>query len=508
MLSSNYHKKGCDDLQIKIEGIHKSFGPNKVLSGVDLIIDPGEVHALMGENGAGKSTLMNIVTGSLKYDEGVIYIDGEPKTFSSPIEAELAGITFIHQEMNTWQDMTVVENLFVNKEPKTALGFLDTKAMKRRASEIFQLLGVEIPLDALARNLSVGNQQMVEIAKALMTDAKVLIMDEPTAALTNRETAKLFEVIEDLRKKNVAIVYISHRMEEIFQISDKITVMRDGETIDTKPTEATNLDEVVRKLVGREIVDYYPKREGKISEKTVVKVEKLGRKDVFEDISFELKEREVLGFFGLMGSGRTEVMRAIYGIDKSDEGKCYINQKEVRLTPQNAHKHRIGIITENRKTEGLHLDFSIIDNIALPNINNLTNGLVSKKQEHDYVTELIKMLTVKTENPTNQASSLSGGNQQKVVLAKWIGLKPKILIMDEPTRGVDVGAKQEIYKLINKLIEEGISIILVSSELPEVMGISDRIIVMHEGKISGTVLAKDATSEQIMTLATGGQDNV
>ena len=493
-------------MNIKIEGIHKSFGPNKVLRGVELVINPGEVHALMGENGAGKSTLMNIVTGSLKYDEGVIYVDGEPKTFASPIEAEIAGITFIHQEMNTWQDMTVVENLFVNKELKTAFGFLDVKEMKRHANEIFQRLGVEMSLDELARNLSVGSQQMVEIAKALMTDAKVLIMDEPTAALTNRETAKLFEVIHELRKKNVAIVYISHRMEEIFQISDKITVMRDGETIDTKLTKETNLDEVVRKLVGREIVDYYPKRNLKTPDKTVLKVVNLTRKNAFANISFELKEKEVLGFFGLMGSGRTEVMRAIYGIDKSDDGNCYTGQKEVRLTPQNAHKHHIGIITENRKTEGLHLEFSIIDNIALPNINNLSKGLVDRKQENAYVTELIKMLTVKTDNPANQASSLSGGNQQKVVLAKWIGLKPKILIMDEPTRGVDVGAKQEIYKLINKLVEEGISIILVSSELPEVMGISDRIIVMHEGKISG-IVSKNATSEQIMTLATGGNDD-
>jgi len=499
--------KGCDNLNIKIEGIHKSFGPNIVLRGVELEINPGEVHALMGENGAGKSTLMNILTGSLKYDKGMIYIDNEPKTFASPIEAEMAGITFIHQEMNTWQDMTVVENLFVNKELKTAFGFLDTKEMNRQATEIFQRLGVEIPLDVLAKDLSVGSQQMVEIAKALMTDAKVLIMDEPTSALTNRETTKLFEVIDELKKKNVAIVYISHRMEEIFQISDKITVMRDGETIDTKPRNETNLDEVVRKLVGREIVDYYPKRDLKVSDKAVVKIENLGRKNVFENISFELKEKEVLGLFGLMGSGRTEVMRAIYGIDKYEEGKCYINRDEVKITPQNAHKYRIGIITENRKTEGLHLEFSIIDNIALPNINNLSKGLVSKKQENDYVTELVKMLTVKTENPANPASSLSGGNQQKVVLAKWIGLKPKILIMDEPTRGVDVGAKQEIYKLINKLVEEGISIILVSSELPEVMGISDRIIVMHEGRISGMV-SKDATSEQIMTLATGGHEHV
>jgi len=486
-----------------MEGIHKSFGPNKVLRGVELALNPGEIHALMGENGAGKSTLMNILTGALKYDEGVIYIDGEPKTFASPIEAELAGITFIHQEMNTWQDMTVVENLFVNKERKTAFGLLDVKEMNHRASGIFKHLGVSVPLNVLARDLSVGSQQMVEIAKALMTDARVLIMDEPTAALTDRETTKLFEVIEELRKKGVAIVYISHRMEEIFKISDKITVMRDGKTIDTKRTAETNLDEVVRKLVGREIEDYYPKRDLEISEKAILEVKNLNRKDVFKDVSFALKEGEVLGFFGLMGSGRTEIVRAIYGIDKMDAGKIYINQKEVKITPQEAHKHRIGIVTENRKTEGLHLDFSIQDNIALPNINNLSKGLVDKKQESQYVEKLIKMLTVKTDNSENPASSLSGGNQQKVVLAKWIGLKPKILIMDEPTRGVDVGAKQEIYKLINELVREGISIILISSELPEVMGVSDRIVVMHEGEISG-IVSKNATSEEIMTLATGG----
>jgi len=494
-------------LNIKIKGIHKSFGPNKVLRGVDLVINPGEVHALMGENGAGKSTLMNIVTGALKCDEGVMLIDDEPKTFASPIEAELAGVTFIHQEMNTWQDMTVVENLFVNKEPKKAFGLLDVKEMNRRATEIFQKLGVEMPLHVLARDLSVGSQQMVEIAKALMTDAKVLIMDEPTAALTDRETAKLFEVIAELKKKNVGVVYISHRMEEIFKISDKITVMRDGKTIDTKLTAETNLDEVVRKLVGREIDDYYPKREVPISQEVLLKVENLSRKDAFKHVSFELKKGEVLGFFGLMGAGRTEVIRAIYGIDKCDEGTCYINQEEVKLTPQTAHRHRIGIVTENRKAEGLHLDFSIKDNIALPNIDQLSKGLINHKQESDYVANLIKMLTVKTENAAHPASSLSGGNQQKVVLAKWMGLKPNILIMDEPTRGVDVGAKQEIYKLINDLVKDGVSVILVSSELPEVMGVSDRIVVMHEGKISG-IVSSSATSEEIMTLATGGNEHV
>ena len=492
-----------------MEGIHKSFGPNHVLKGVELELAPGEVHALMGENGAGKSTLMNILTGTLTHDEGVIYIDGTPKTFNSPIEAEVAGLTFIHQEMNTWQEMTVVENLFVNKEPKTALGLLDTKEMNRRATEIFERLGVDLPLHELAKNLSVGSQQMIEIAKALMTDAKVLIMDEPTAALTDRETAKLFDIIEELRKQGVAIVYISHRMEEIFKISDKITVMRDGKTIDTKLTADTHLDEVVKKLVGREIDDYYPKRTSTISEKVVLEVKGLTRKNAFKDISFQLKEGEVLGFFGLMGSGRTEVMRGIYGIDKVDAGKRYVNGEEVKLTPENAHKHHIGIVTENRKTEGLHLDFSIRDNISLPNIDHLSKGLVDKKKESRYVDELIELLTVKTNNPSNPANSLSGGNQQKVVLAKWIGLKPNVLILDEPTRGVDVGAKQEIYKLINQLVKEGISIIVVSSELPEVQGISDRIVVMHEGVISGTV-SKEATSEQIMTLATdaGGSNEL
>ena len=490
-------------MKIKIEGIYKAFGPNQVLRGVDLEINPGEVHALMGENGAGKSTLMNILTGNLKYDQGTIYIDGKPKVFPSPLEAEQAGVTFIHQEMNTWQDMTVVQNLFVNKELKNAFGLLDEKEMRKRSNDIFNRLGVEMSLDAKASELSVGSQQMIEIAKALMTDAKVLIMDEPTAALTDREITKLFEVIEELRKKNVAVVYISHRMEEIFKISDQITVMRDGKSIDTKPTSATHLDEVVRKLVGREIDDYYPKRDLKLSDKVVFKVENLTRKGTFRNISFELKEGEVLGFFGLMGSGRTEVMRAIYGIDKLDTGRRYINSQEVKLTPKNAYKYRIGIVTENRKTEGLHLDFSIKDNIALPNIDHLSKGVIDKNKENDYVTELIKMLRVKTAHADHPASSLSGGNQQKVVLAKWLGLKPKLLILDEPTRGVDVGAKQEIYKLINKLVKEGISIMLVSSELPEVMGVSDRIVVMHEGKISG-ILTNHATSEEIMTLATGG----
>lgn len=493
-------------MHIQMTHIHKSFGTNRVLSGVDFELREGEVHALMGENGAGKSTLMNILIGLHQRDEGTITIDGQEKYFSSPKEAEEYGIAFIHQELNVWPDMTVLDNLFIGKEVTSKTGFLNTKQMKTLASEQFRKLSVNIPLNQEAGELSVGQQQMIEISKALMTNAKVIVMDEPTAALTEREIQKLFEIIQALKEQGVSIVYISHRMEEIFAICDRITVMRDGKTVDTKEIPHTNFDEVVRKMVGRELTERYPSRNPNPGE-VILEVKAASRKGSFENISFQVRAGEIVGFSGLMGSGRTEIMRAVFGLDSLDQGEIWVRSKKVNIRkPVDAVKLGIGFITEDRKDEGLVLDFSIRENMALPSLTSFTSkGFISGSKEQDFVDMLIKRLQIKTQSGETPARSLSGGNQQKVVIAKWIGIGPKVLILDEPTRGVDVGAKREIYQLMNELTDRGVAIIMVSSELPEVLGMSDRIVVIHEGELGGELTREEATQEKIMTLATGGQ---
>ncbi|WP_434751209.1 sugar ABC transporter ATP-binding protein [Paenibacillus amylolyticus] len=493
-------------MHIQMNNIHKAFGTNQVLSGVDFELKEGEVHALMGENGAGKSTLMNILIGLHQRDQGTIEIDGKETYFGSPKEAEQLGITFIHQELNVWPEMTVLDNLFIGKEISSSMGLLNTKQMKALATEQFAKLSVDIPLERPAGECSVGQQQMIEIAKALMTDAKVIIMDEPTAALTEREIQKLFGVIRSLQKNGVSIVYISHRMEEIFTICDRITIMRDGRTVDTKAIPETNFDEVVRKMVGRELTERYPSRNPKYGE-VVLEVREVSRKGLFENVSFDVKAGEVLGFSGLMGSGRTEIMRAIFGLDRLDSGEIKIRGKKVNIRkPADAVKHGIGFITEDRKDEGLVLDFSIRENMALTNLFSFSNkGFILNAKEQEFVDTLIKRLQIKTQSSETAARNLSGGNQQKVVIAKWVGIGPSVLILDEPTRGVDVGAKREIYQLMNELTDRGVAIIMVSSELPEVLGMSDRIAVVHEGHITGVLPKEQATQEHIMTLATGGQ---
>lgn len=493
-------------MNIEMHNIHKAFGKNTVLAGVSFDLVTGEVHALMGENGAGKSTLMNLLTGLYSLDQGTIQIDGKETAFKNPKEAEQNGIAFIHQELNIWPDMTVLENLFIGKEIYTKLGLLDTKKMKTLAQAQLDRLSVNLSLDQEAGSCSVGQKQMIEIAKALMTDAKVIIMDEPTAALTDREIEKLFQVIESLKKEGVSIVYISHRMEEIFAICDRITIMRDGKTVDTKAIPDTNFHEVVKKMVGRELTDRYPERTPSTGE-IVLEVKQAKRKGRFQDVSFSVKAGEIVGVAGLMGAGRTEMMRSLFGLDPLDQGEIWVHgKKAVIKKPSDAVKLGIGFITEDRKDEGLMLDASIRENIGLPNLDSFSpKGLIDKKNEQDFVDLLIKRLTIKTASSEISARSLSGGNQQKVVIAKWIGIQPKVLILDEPTRGVDVGAKREIYQLMNELTDRGVAILMVSSELPEVLGMSDRVLVIHEGTISGELSKTEATQERIMTLATGGK---
>lgn len=429
---------------------------------------------------AGKSTLMKILTGVYTRDGGTVIVDGKEVTYKNPQEAEKAGIVFIQQELNVLFDLTVEENLFLGKEIKKGFGICDRKAMRAKAEEALKRLGVSIPTDKVMSGLSVGQQQMIEICKALMVDAKVIIMDEPTAALTQSETEVLFEVMQSLRKKGVSIVYISHRMEKIFELCDRISVLRDGTYIGTKKIPETNMNEIVKMMIGREIGERYPKRDCAIGSE-VFRVEELTKEGVFHDVNFSVKAGEVLGVSGLMGAGRTEIMQAI--------------------------EHGIGFITEDRKTEGLLLEESIEKNVSLTNLGRISGKgrvVISREKERGLVTKAIEELHIRCFGPGHECVNLSGGNQQKVVFAKWIYTEPRILILDEPTRGVDIGAKKEIYSTINQLAEKGVAIIMVSSELPEVLGMSDRIMVVREGMVRGIINQGEADQEKIMTLATGG----
>ena len=492
-------------MRIEMRGIDKSFGSNQVLKQAGFTLESGEVHALMGENGAGKSTLMKILTGVYTKDAGTVLVDGKEVNYKNPQEAEKAGIVFIYQELNVMFDLTVEENLFMGKEIHGKFGICDKKAMQKKAQEALNTLGVNISPKTVMSELSVGQQQMVEICKALMADAKVIIMDEPTAALTQSETVALFKVIESLRKKGVSMVYISHRMEEIFELCDRITVLRDGSYIGVKNIPETNMNEIVKMMIGREIGERYPSRDVKIG-KEVLKVKGLTRKGTFHDVSFSVRAGEVLGVSGLMGAGRTEIMQAVFGNLSYESGTIEIDGEEVKISnPRQAMEHGIGFITEDRKTEGLMLDKSIRENISLCNLGRISkSSVISKEAEKDMVAEAIKDLHIKCFGPFHECNNLSGGNQQKVVLAKWILTNPKILILDEPTRGVDIGAKKEIYNIINKLAAQGVAIIMVSSELPEVLGISDNIMVVREGEVRGIISYEEANQERVMTLATGG----
>ena len=493
-------------MNIEMKGIDKSFGTNQVLKNAGFLLRDGEVHALMGENGAGKSTLMKILTGVYTRDAGTVIVDGKEVEYHNPQEAEKAGIVFIYQELNVMFDLTVEENLFMGKEITNGFGICDKKAMRKKAKEVLDMMGVDINPAAVMSELSVGQQQMIEICKALMVDAKVIIMDEPTAALTQSETDALFKVIHSLRKKGVSMVYISHRMEEIFELCDRITVLRDGSYIGTEEIKDIDMNDIVKMMIGREIGERFPARDVKLGQE-VLKVEKLTSPGVFHDISFSVRAGEVLGVSGLMGAGRTEIMQAIFGNLPLESGKIYIDGKETVIkNPEAAMKAGIGFITEDRKTEGLMLEKSIEENISLANLGKVSgkNHVLSSSAEDALVKKGIEEFHIRCFGPSHECGNLSGGNQQKVVLAKWIYTEPKILILDEPTRGVDIGAKKEIYSVINEMAAKGVAIIMVSSELPEVLGMSDRVMVVREGEVRGIIGKEEANQENVMTLATGG----
>jgi len=492
-------------MHIEMKGICKSFSNVQVLKNVFFSLADGEIHALMGENGAGKSTLVKILTGVYSLDEGEILIDDVSHRFNHPMEAEQAGIVFIHQELNTMHELTVEENMFMCKEIKGTLGILNKKAMRQKARETMNQLGIDIDPKTIMKHLSVGQQQMVEIAKALMVDARVLILDEPTAALTLVETEILFKVINRLKESGVSLIYITHRMEEVFEICDRITVLRDGEFIETKQINDTDMNDVVRMMIGREIGERFPTRTSGIGD-VLFEVTGLTKLGVFDDVSFSVRAGEVLGVAGLMGAGRTEIMKAIFGVLSYERGGTYLDGNIIKInSPRDAKRHGFGFITEDRKTEGLMLDDNIGHNISINNLATITkHGVLSTSKEATLVETAIEKLNIICTGSKQISKYLSGGNQQKVVFAKWIYTNPRVLILDEPTRGVDVGAKKEIYNIINELAADGVAIILISSELPEVLGMSDRIMAVHEGKIGGIIESADATQESVMILCTGG----
>ncbi|MDO5047750.1 MAG: sugar ABC transporter ATP-binding protein [Anaerococcus sp.] len=494
-------------MDIQMKNIYKAFGKNEVLKGVNFNIKEGEIHALVGENGAGKSTLMNILSGILEKDKGEIYIDGKNVQYKDSKEArEKYGIEFIHQELVDWPDLTVMENLFMNREIKKG-PFLDKDKMYKKSQEVFKRLDIDIdPLEKVS-NLSVGMRQMMEIAKANLKDLNVLILDEPTSALTNKEIDKLFNLIKKLRDQKVSMIYISHRMEEIFALTDRLTVMRDGISVKELDTEDTNEKEVVKLMVGREIGDFYPTMTRNISEKKF-EVRNLTRKGYFEDISFYSKKGEILGFSGLMGAGRSEIMNSIFGIDPKDEGEIFLDGKKITINnPLDAKNHKLAFITENRQEEGLILDESIRENISILNLGKLSkSGFMDEKKEKTFANTLLEKLTIKATSIEDKAGDLSGGNQQKVVMAKWFGDDPEVLILDEPTKGVDVGAKREIYLLIDEMTKKGVSVIMISSDLSELLSLADRIYVVYEGRIQGELDRANASSQSVMNLATGGKN--
>ena len=492
------------DLILSMKGITKSFSGVAALKNAALDLKAGEVVALMGENGAGKSTLMKILTGIYSKDSGEIKYMGQEVCYKGPAESEEAGISIVHQELNMMNDLTVAQNLFIGREEIKGL-FIDDKKMNEKARELFKVLKIDINPAEKIGNLTVGKQQMVEIAKAISSNAKVIIFDEPTAALTDSEIEELFKVIRDLKKKGTGMVYISHRMDEINVISDRVIVMRDGEYVGTLITKECSKDDIIKLMVGRTILGE-PKTASNVAKDApvVLKCENLNRGKAVKNVSFELKKGEILGFSGLMGAGRTEVARLIFGADKKDSGKIFINGKEVTInTPEDAVAHGIGYLSEDRKRYGLIVDKSIEENTVIASLNDFIKGMfIDKAKSKEVSQKYVESLKTKTPSVSQLVKKLSGGNQQKVVIAKWLVRNSDILIFDEPTRGIDVGAKSEIYALMESLAKEGKSIIMISSELPEVLRMSDRIIVMCEGRITGTLDIAEANQEVIMGSAT------
>ena len=494
---------------VQMKNIAKSFSGTKVLKGVNLELGHGEILALLGENGAGKSTLMKILSGIYSKDSGEIYLDGELCHFQNPKEAQNKGVAIIHQEMNLCNDLSVSENIFLGREVMDGLR-LNHKKMDEEAQKILDDLGISMKSTELAGDLKVSEQQMVEIAKALSQDAKVLIMDEPTSALSRKEIEDLFRVIRKLRDEGRGIIYISHRLDELRAIADKVSILRDGENVISGDLKDFSIDDIIRHMVGREIQDKFPRilcEKGK----EILRVESLNAGPKVRDISFSLYEGEILGIAGLMGAGRTETTRALFGVDEKTSGKIYLFGEEVKTnTPKDSIELGMALIPEDRRKDGLCTDLSIRENISLPNLDSMKNslGVLSKDLELKISEDTIKSLNVKAKDREMISKNLSGGNQQKVVLGKWLVRNPKVILFDEPTRGIDIGAKVEIYQIMNELKKKGVGVLFISSEMEEVLGMSDRILIFCDGRITGELSREEANQENILKLATRYEEKV
>ncbi|AHK05056.1 sugar ABC transporter ATP-binding protein (plasmid) [Agrobacterium tumefaciens] len=495
---------------LEMRGITKSFPGVKALDGMNLKVRPGSVHVLVGENGAGKSTLMKILSGIYAIDEGEIFFQGEKLDHQNAAAALDRGISMIHQELSPVLDMTIAENIFLGREPTVGkkgvfASFVDFNRMNSDTQKVLDRLGLRYSADTKMRDLSIAAMQLVEIVKAISREASLVIMDEPTSAISDTEVAMLFQQIADLKVNGVAIIYITHKMDEIFQIADDITVMRDGQFIAAGPSSDYTETKLISQMVGRTISSIFPKEEVPIGD-VVLSLDNVSRAGVFENVSFTVRAGEIVGLAGLIGAGRTEVARVIFGLDHSDGGTIRLNGAPVKIaSPKDAIRQGIAMVSEDRKAEGLVLCRSVGENISLANLKKFASGLfISERQEETAAQRMIKMLQIKTPNTEMIVENLSGGNQQKIVLAKWLLGDLKFLILDEPTRGIDVGSKSEIHKLMTEFARQGLAILMISSELPEVLGMSDRVVVMSEGRVAGELTRSEASQESVMRLATGG----
>lgn len=488
---------------VALEHISKSFPGVKALNDVSINFSPGRVHVLLGENGAGKSTIIKIISGVYQSDEGNLIVRGNKERFENTRESLGKGISVIHQELSVIPDLTIAENIFLGREPKTPLGLIDKQKMNQEAGKLLESLGMQINPKTFIRKLANGDKQMVEIARAVSQNSSMVIMDEPTSSLSEKEVGALFKVIKSLKKENVAVIYISHRLKEIREIGDDITILRDGKVVATLPLSQISEEEMINKMVGREMKQFYFRSEHAVKDEIVLSVENLGRGRTFHNVTFQLRRGEILGVAGLIGAGRTEVMRTVFGADAPDSGSMFVYGRPYRpKSVKDGVASGIGLVPEDRRGQGLLLEKNVAINTTISSLfQRSRKGLIDFAWEKAASEEYVKKMGTKTPGIRSRIKNLSGGNQQKVVIARWLLAGSRILIMDEPTRGIDVNAKAEIYNLMKEFVEAGGSIIMVSSDLPEILGVADRIMIMREGTVSGFIDTKEASEEKIMGLA-------
>jgi rhamnose transport system ATP-binding protein len=489
---------------VELRNVAKAFGPVQALRGVHLPLHAGEIHALVGENGAGKSTLVKMLGGIHQPDSGELLLDSVETVLSSPLVARAHGIAVIQQHPSLFPDLDVAENVFMGRQPQTRFGRIDWRLMNREVDTLLRSLGVSFNGRTPVRGLSVADQQMVEIAKALSQQARVLVMDEPTASLSAREVERLFAIVRRLREQGVALLFVSHRLDEVAELADRVTVFRDGGHVITAPASDLNTDQIIRHMVGRQLDSLFPKEVSEVGA-VALSVRGLNRLGEFHDISFDLYRGEIVGLFGLVGAGRTEVARVIFGVDRAEHGSIALDGSPIKIAdPTDALAHGIAYVPEDRHAQGLVLSFPIEENITLPIVKRLSRfSLVDGRAAEALAADYSKRLQVRSAGLDQLVSALSGGNQQKVVLGKWLATNPTVLILDEPTRGIDIGTKAEVHRIISHLAAQGLAILLISSELPEILGMADRVLVMHEGRLSGEFSRADADQERIMFAATG-----